>query len=59
MSRFVALEHLPQLRGQGHWGRGELAGAQQMAAHSDPKTTRLYDRRNDEVTMDEVERIGI
>jgi hypothetical protein len=27
--------------------------------HSDPKTTRLYDRRSDAVTMDEVERIGI
>ena len=37
----------------------KLEHAQQMAAHSDPKTTRLYDRRNDEVTMDEVERIGI
>ena len=29
------------------------------SAHSDPKTTRLYDRRSDEVSMDEVERIGI
>jgi integrase/recombinase XerD len=37
----------------------KLEHAQQMAAHSDPKTTRLYDRRNDEVTMDEVERIAI
>lgn len=38
---------------------GKLEHAQQMAAHSDPKTTRLYDRRSDEVSMDEVERIGI
>jgi integrase/recombinase XerD len=38
---------------------GRLEHAQQMAAHSDPKTTRLYDRRSDEVSMDEVERIGI
>ena len=38
---------------------GRLENAQQMAAHSDPKTTRLYDRRSDEVSMDEVERIGI
>jgi hypothetical protein len=30
-----------------------------MAAHSDPKTTRLYDRRSDKVSLDEVERIGI
>ena len=38
---------------------GRLEHAQQMAAHSDPKTTRLYDRRDEEVSMDEVERIGI
>ena len=38
---------------------GRLENAQIMAAHSDPKTTRLYDRRNDAVTVDEVERIGI
>jgi site-specific recombinase XerD len=37
----------------------KLEHAQQMAAHSDPKTTRLYDRRSDQVSMDEVERIGI
>jgi site-specific recombinase XerD len=37
----------------------KLEHAQQMAAHSDPKTTRLYDRRNDQVSTDEVERIGI
>jgi hypothetical protein len=30
-----------------------------MAAHSDPKTTQLYDQRSEEVSMDEVERIGI
>ena len=33
--------------------------AQQMAAHSDPKTTRLYDRRSDAISLDEVEKIGI
>lgn len=37
----------------------KLEHAQQMAAHSDPKTTRLYDRRCDEVSLNEVERIGI
>jgi hypothetical protein len=37
----------------------KLEHAQQMAAHSDQKTTRLYDWRSDEVSMDEVERIGI
>jgi site-specific recombinase XerD len=38
-------------------GRRELA--QQMAAHESPRTTALYDRREDEVNMDEVERIII
>ncbi|MFK5980798.1 MAG: tyrosine-type recombinase/integrase [Rhizobiaceae bacterium] len=38
---------------------GSLENAQGMAAHSDPKTTKLYDRTNDEVSLDEVERIVI
>jgi hypothetical protein len=33
--------------------------AQQMAAHESPRTTGLYDRGDDRVTIDEVERIGI
>ncbi len=37
----------------------KLEHAQQMAAHSDPKTTRLCDRRSDQISLDEVERIGI
>ncbi len=37
----------------------KLEHAPQMAAHSDPKTTRFYDRRSDQVSFDEVERIGI
>ncbi len=37
----------------------KLEHAQHMAAHADPKTTRIYDRRSDEVSLDEVERIGI
>ena len=32
---------------------------QQMAAHESPRTTALYDRRDDEVAVDEVERILI
>lgn len=36
---------------------GLLEHAQRMAAHSSPSTTRLYDRNNEEVTLDEVERI--
>lgn len=38
---------------------GTLEKAQQMAAHASAKTTKLYDRRNDQVTLDEVERIAI
>ena len=37
--------------------RRELA--QQMAAHELPRTTALYDRRDDEMAVDEVERILI
>jgi len=38
---------------------GRLEIAQQMAAHESSRTTGLYDRRNDEISLDEVERIGI
>jgi integrase/recombinase XerD len=38
---------------------GRLEIAQQMAAHESARTTGLYDRLNDEVSLDEVERIGI
>jgi len=38
---------------------GWLEIAQQMAAHESARTTGLYDRRHDEVSLDEVERIGI
>ena len=37
----------------------QLELAQQMAAHADPKTTRMYDRRSDQVSLDEVEKISI
>jgi len=30
-----------------------------MAAHESPRTTKLYDRTTDEVTLDEVERIYV
>jgi integrase len=36
---------------------GKLEVAQQMAGHSNAKTTGLYDRRNDAVELDEVERV--
>ena len=38
---------------------GTLENAQAMAAHESPKTTKLYDRTGDEITLDEVERIVI
>jgi integrase/recombinase XerD len=31
--------------------------AQQMAAHESARTRKLYDRRSDKITLDEVERI--
>jgi hypothetical protein len=34
-----------------------LEYAQQMAAHESARTTKLYDRRNDQVTLDQVEQI--
>ncbi len=36
---------------------GALEHAQFMAGHASPRTTKLYDRRNQEATLDEVERI--
>ena len=38
---------------------GTLEKAQQMAAHESPRTTKLYDRTRDVVTLDEVERIVV
>jgi hypothetical protein len=40
-------------------GGGTLENAQAMAAHESPRTTKLYDRTGDEITLDEVERIRI
>lgn len=37
---------------------GRIEVAQRMAGHSNAKTTGLYDRRNDDVHIGEVERIG-
>jgi site-specific recombinase XerD len=38
---------------------GTLEKAQQMAAHASPRTTKLYDRTNDQVSLDEVEKIRL
>jgi site-specific recombinase XerD len=38
---------------------GSLQNAQAMAAHESPRSTKLYDRTDDQITLDEVEKIGI
>ncbi|MGO9261253.1 MAG: phage integrase N-terminal SAM-like domain-containing protein [Bryobacteraceae bacterium] len=38
---------------------GTLEYAQVMANHSSPRTTKLYDRRADEVNLDEYQKVGI
>jgi len=38
---------------------GTLENAQVIAAHRSPRTTKLYDRTADEITLDEIERIVI
>jgi len=36
---------------------GTLEKAQMMAAHESARTTKLYDRTSDQISLDEVERI--
>jgi site-specific recombinase XerD len=38
---------------------GAIENAQLIAAHESPRTTKLYDRTSDEITLDEIERIAI
>ena len=38
---------------------GTLEKAQQMAAHESPRTTKLYDRSDDEISLDEIEKVII
>jgi integrase len=38
---------------------GTLENAQIMAAHKSPRTTKLYDRTNDKIMLEEVQRIVI
>ena len=37
---------------------GTIEKAQQIAAHESPRTTKLYDRTNDELTLDAIERVA-
>ena len=55
---------LPHVSGDGDHGvplerGGTLEHAQRIAGHSSPKTTKLYDRTADAVSLDEIERIVI
>jgi integrase len=38
---------------------GTLEAAQHIANHEQPQTTKLHDRRQDEISLDAVERIAI
>jgi integrase len=38
---------------------GTIEGAQAIVAHESPRTTKLYDRTADDITLDDVERIVI
>src|SRR5262249_2287387 len=38
---------------------GKLEHAQYLADHASPRTTKLYDRRAEEISLDEVENISI
>jgi integrase len=38
---------------------GTIEKAQQIAAHESPRTTKLYDRTTDQVSLDEIEKIRI
>ena len=38
---------------------GTIENAQAIAAHESPRTTKLYDRTSDDLTLDEIERIAI
>ncbi len=38
---------------------GTLETAQKIAAHESPRTTKLYDRTDDQLTLDEIEKISV
>jgi len=49
---------LPKVLFRGQNG-GTIEHAQQIANHESPRTTKLYDRTNDAISLDEIERILI
>jgi integrase/recombinase XerD len=38
---------------------GTLETTQKIAAHESPRTTKLYDRTYDQLTLDEIEKISV
>jgi hypothetical protein len=54
-SNMELLTLMPKSRSEG----GTLEAAQHMANHESPRTTKLYDRKADETSLDEVEKISI
>ena len=63
MSRRVCSGLLPFI--QGHWNygylknNGTLETAQKIAARESPRTMKLYDRVDDRLTLDEIEKISV
>ena len=57
----TSTRRIPAMKEQfsGHGVEAVLEHAQQIAGHASPKTTKLYDRTADTVTVDEIERIVI
>jgi len=51
--------YFPRDRHHGVSKEPKLDVAQQIANHESPRTTKLYDRRQDEISLDEIERIAI
>ena len=57
---YVSCRHLAAAGITAHLKNGgTLENAAAMANHASTRTTQLYDRRRDEVSLDEVERIAI
>jgi hypothetical protein len=53
-------KHLPRYRITAYLKNGCLLElAQQMAGHESARTTGLYDRRDEEITLDDVEQVVI
>ena len=61
--RRVTRGQVPHVQGDGDHGvsqeRGTVEKAAQFAAHESTRTTQLYNRTDDELTLDEIERIMI